>query len=88
MAPKEWTATTVSLLEALSAMPSSSALLTNQVLTIRGVGTGKWPGEFQVLRAALQAPVELDVDVVIPNAATRVADLCARAFAAHQRRYG
>lgn len=36
MAPKEWTATTVTALEALSAMQSSSALLTSQALSIRG----------------------------------------------------
>jgi outer membrane protein OmpA-like peptidoglycan-associated protein len=84
VAPKRWTATTMSVLEALSAMQSSSALLTNQALSIRGVGTDKWPGEFQVLRAALQGPVDLDVDVVTPDSAIRVADLCARAFAAHQ----
>ncbi len=84
MAPGQWTETTVSVLDALSATRSSSARLTSQALSIRGVGTDAWPGEFQALRAALQGPVDLDVDVVIPDAAIRVADLCARAFAAHQ----
>jgi outer membrane protein OmpA-like peptidoglycan-associated protein len=84
MAPRQWTAATVSVLEALSATKSSSTVLTKQALSIRGIGTDRWPGELQLLRTALQGPTNFDVDVVVPDGSIRIAALCARAFAAHQ----
>lgn len=84
VAPDEWATTTVSLLEALAATRSSSALLTSGALRIRGVGTDDWPERLQTLRRALLESVDLDVDIVVPDAQISVADLCARVFAAHE----
>lgn len=84
VAPGHWTATTVSLLEALSATQSSSATLTNQALSVRGIANGEWPKQLQLLQGAVQAPIDLEVDMVIPDPGIRVAGLCARAFAAHR----
>ena len=84
MAPRRWIATTVSVLEALSATQSSSALLTNHALSLRGIATDKWPEQKEILRAALQGRIDLETDMVMPDATIRVAKLCARAFAAHQ----
>jgi len=84
MAPGHWTATTVSLLGALSATQSSNALLTNRALSIRGVASDNWPDELQVLRATLQGTIDLEVDMVVPDATIRAAELCTQAFAAHQ----
>ncbi|MBT8110789.1 MAG: OmpA family protein [Gammaproteobacteria bacterium] len=84
LVPAKWTAATVSVLEALSATQSSSALLTNHALHIRGIATEEWPEQVEVLRASLQGPVDLEADMVIPDATIRVAKLCKRAFAAHR----
>lgn len=84
MAPRQWTVATVAVLEALSATKSSSAILTRQALSIRGIGTDSWPERFQLLRTSLQGPVNFDVDVVVPDRSIRIAVLCTRAFAAHQ----
>ena len=84
MAPRQWTATTVSVLEALSATQSSSALLTNYGLSLRGIATDEWPEQIEILRATLQGPIDLEIDMVMPDTTIRVAKLCARAFAAHK----
>lgn len=83
-APRQWTAATVAVLEALSTTKSSSAVLTRQALRIRGIGTDSWPEGFRLLRTSLQGPVNFDVDVVVPDRSIGVAALCTRAFAAHQ----
>lgn len=83
-APRQWTAATVAVLEALSTTKSSSAFLTRQALRIRGIGTDSWPEGFRLLRTSLQGPVNFDVDVVVPDRSIGVAALCTRAFAAHQ----
>ena len=83
-APRQWTAATVAVLEALSTTKSSSAFLTRQALRIRGIGTESWPEGFRLLRTSLQGPVNFDVDVVVPDRSIGVAALCTRAFAAHQ----
>ena len=84
MVPRQWTAATVSVLEALTATRSSSALLTNHALSLRGIATDAWPDQEAILQATLQGPIDLDTDMVMPDATIRVAELCARAFAAHQ----
>jgi len=84
MAPRQWTATTLSVLEALSATQSSSALLTNHALSLRGIATDAWPEHIEILRASLQGPIDLETDMVMPDATIRVARLCARALAAHK----
>jgi outer membrane protein OmpA-like peptidoglycan-associated protein len=81
VAPDQWATTTVSLLEALSATQSSSALLTNGTLRIRGVGAHDWHGRLQILLGELPESIDVDVDIVIPDTKTSAADLCKRAFA-------
>lgn len=82
--PDQWADMTLSLLDALSATRSSHASLTHAVLRIRGVATDGWHERLRDLRAALQGSVEFDVDVLIPDTTVDVAQLCSRAFAAHE----
>lgn len=84
MAPEQWAVASLSLLQALSATKSSHALLTSDALSIRGIGTEDWHEQFQILRAALRDSIDLDVEMVLPDASVRVADVCARAFAANR----
>lgn len=76
----------MSLVEALAATESSNALLTKEALSIRGVGTDDWYERQQALREAMPGSVNLDVDLVIPDAQISVAEICARAFESHKPR--
>lgn len=82
VAPDQWSTTTVSTLKALSTTQSSSALLTDGILRIRGVAADNWHGRLDNLRRELPESIDLDVDILIPDAKTNAADLCMRAFAA------
>jgi len=84
VAPDKWDASSVSLLEALSATKSSHAVLSKGTLSIHGIGTDRWRKQWQILRAALRESIDLEVDMLIPDADVSVADICARAFAAHK----
>jgi outer membrane protein OmpA-like peptidoglycan-associated protein len=83
-APDYWAAASISLLTALSATRSSHAVLTDNVLQIRGVGTEDWYDELQFLRVAFQERIEFDVDMVMPDENVRTQELCSRAFAADE----
>ncbi len=83
-APDYWTATSIGLLKALSATRSSTAVLTDKVLRIRGVGTDDWHDEIQSLRVALGETIELDVEMIVPDGSVHPQDLCSRAFAMHE----
>lgn len=82
--PEHWADMTLSLVEALTATQSSRASLTRAALRIRGVATDGWNERLQGLRAALRGSVTLDVDVLVPDTDIDVAQLCSRAFAAHE----
>lgn len=84
VAPDKWDATSLSLLEALSATKSSHAVLTKETLSIRGIGTDRWYEQWQILSAALRESIDLDVEMLIPDAGVSVADICTRAFDAQQ----
>lgn len=82
--PEQWAGMTLSLVEALSATQSSRASLTRAVLRIRGVAEEDWHERLQGLRVSLRDTVVLDVDVLVPDSNIDVAQLCSRAFAAHE----
>lgn len=82
--PGHWADMTVSLVEALSATHSSRASLTRAVLHIRGIAADNWHEHLRSLRAALRGSVTLDVDVLVPDTDIEIAQLCKRAFDAHE----
>lgn len=84
--PAQWQSTTVSLLEALSAMRSGRATLTDRTLNIRGIGTDDWQRQLEALLPALPRSMETDVEVLIPDVDPVRREYCERAFAA--RRHG
>lgn len=82
--PQRWISSTNALLIVLSATKSSDAILTARQLSIRGIGTDKWPTHLQSLLEALPQSVELDIEVVVPDPGFSSTRACARAFASHR----
>jgi len=82
--PTHWGETTVRLLDALAATHSASAILTEDVLSVRGIALADWSNRLSLLHAALPGSVQLIIDVIEPDGDVSVANLCARATAQYQ----
>lgn len=82
--PAHWQETTLRLVDALAAMHSASAILTEQRLGVRGVALADWPNRLALLQAAIPDSVPLEIDVIETDSQVSVADLCARATAQYR----
>lgn len=80
-APDHWADVSIMLLEALSATQSGNALLVDDTVRIRGVGSPDWSETALRLRAALPASIDLDVDVIVADNNVSARDMCEQAFA-------
>lgn len=82
--PAYWRDTTVRLVDALAATHSASAILTNEMLGVRGIALAGWSNRLSLLQASLPESLLLEIDVVESDSQISVADLCARAMAQFQ----
>ena len=78
--PVHWQETTVRLVDALAATHSASAILTEDMLSVRGIALTDWSSRLSLLRATLPGSVQLVIDVIEPDGEVSVVDLCARAM--------
>lgn len=83
-APEHWQALSLTVLEALSATLSGNATLSDNTVSIRGVGTPAWHEAARRLRATLSASIELDIDMMIVNDAIDARAMCERAFSRYR----
>lgn len=83
-APDFWPASSVAVLEALSATLSGNARLRNDTASIRGVSTSGWHEAARQLRATLPGSVQLDVDMMIVDDAIHARAMCERAFSEYR----
>lgn len=79
VAPDHWPLSTVRLVEAISATQSSTAVLTNSSLTIRGLVAEGWPQQVDSLREVLPDSIQFSVDVTAADATLSIESLCSRA---------
>jgi OOP family OmpA-OmpF porin len=82
--PAYWQDTTVRLVDALAATHSASAILTNEMLGVRGIALAGWSNRLLLLQASLPESLLLAIDVVESDSQISVADLCARAMTQFQ----
>ena len=82
--PAHWQDTTLHLVDALAATHSASAILTNDMLGVRGIALGDWSNHLSLLQASLPESVLLEIDVIESDSQISVADLCARAMTQYQ----
>lgn len=78
VAPDYWPLSTVRLVQAISTTRSSTAVLTNSRLTIRGLVAESWPQQMDSLREALPESIQLSVDVTAADATLNIESLCSR----------
>ena len=83
-APGPWQASSLAVLEALAAVQSGSAMLSDNAVSIRGVVTPAWHEAARRLRASLPATIELDIDMRIVKDTIDARALCERAFSEYR----
>ena len=83
-APDFWAPASTALLDALAATTSATALVSGNLLQIRGVSAPAWAETERRLREALPDSVELDIEMIIADDGIDTLDLCARAFAEYR----
>lgn len=84
LVPAHWSQTTVHLIDAIAATRSSTAILTDSRLTIRGVADDTWPDRFESLRKALPESIDMSVTITSADHAVNVEQVCARAATAFE----
>lgn len=80
--PISWTLVTTRLLDAISALESANAVVTKQLIEIRGITADQatWHNKLNALRAVTRPGVIIDVDILAINASLPISELCIRAF--------
>lgn len=80
--PDYWSRSTVELVAAIAGTQSSTAILTDSRLMIRGVATDGWQQQLESLRSALPNSIELSVKVTPHDATIDIENLCERSMGA------
>jgi len=83
-APDYWAPASTAVLEAMEATISVKALLSSNLLQVRGVSTAAWGETERRLREMLPESVALDIEMIITDDDIGTFDLCARAFAQYR----
>lgn len=82
ISPDKWSSVTTRLLHAIAAARSASALVTAQLLEIRGVTTdpSAWNDRLTALRADLPADLAMHADIIAINGMPSLVEMCLRTF--------